>query len=99
MICAYLHDSIGLKTISRDPVYHEPTYTTVTVVGRVERKTRLVRNLRGEQVASAARVYLSAAVTPNHETLIVIDGVDHSIIALRPVKSFSRLSHWECDIS
>ena len=98
MIGAYLHDSIGLKTITRDPVYHEPTYATVTIMGRVERKSRQVINIKGEQVVSAARVYLPTSVTPTHETLIVFDGADHSIVAISPIKSFSRQSHWEGDV-
>lgn len=94
MITAYCVDSIGVKTITRDPVYHEPTETTVQVMGRVEWKTRLVRNMKGEEVVASAMVYLPLSVTPTHETRIVFEGIDHAIVAIERKSDFSA-SHWE----
>jgi hypothetical protein len=98
MIGAYLTDPVGIKTITRDPVYHEPTYTTVAVMARVEWKTKFVRNIKGEEVVASALVYLPKSITPTHEMLIAIEGKDHSIISIEKKASFSK-SHWEVWIS
>lgn len=95
MIGAYLTDSISIKYASTLDQYNRPTYTTVAVMARVEWSNRLIRNAQGEQVVSAARVYLDGDIDePTTADLVVLGGKDHVIMRVDKQTDFS-MSHYE----
>ena len=95
MIGAYLIDDIAIKYLTALDQWNTPTYTTVAVKARVEWQDKLIRNGQGEQVVSAALVYLAGdIVAPTNADLIVIDGKDHSIMRVDKKTDFST-SHFE----
>lgn len=95
MIQAYLIDSIQIKYLSALDQWQEPTWTTVAVKARVEWQNKLIRNGQGEQVVSAALVYLAGDVTPpTNADGIVIEGIEHAIMRVDKKTDFS-VSHWE----
>jgi hypothetical protein len=95
MISAYLIDSIQIKYLSALDQWQEPTWTTVAVKARVEYQNKLIRNAQGEQVVSAALVYLAGDVTaPTNADRIVIEGIEHAIMRVDKKTHFSR-SHYE----
>jgi hypothetical protein len=61
----------------------------------VEWQNKLIRNAQGEQVVSAALVYLGGdIVEPTNAERIIIDGVEHAIMRVDKKTDFS-VSHWE----
>lgn len=99
MIDIYMTDPVTLKRLASRDEWNEPTYALVPLMGRVDWKARLVRNLQGEQVVSMGLVTLPrslAAVT--HEDRIIVDGVEHAIVAIQKIADF-EFSHWEIYLS
>ena len=107
MIDAYCTDRVTILAHAGRDEWGEPLGepTSHLVRGRVEWKTRLVRDLHGETVASPIRVYLSLrrvdrllgrALT--HEDRIVVDGRDRAILAIAEPKAFSG-PHYEIDLA
>jgi uncharacterized protein with ACT and thioredoxin-like domain len=95
MISAYLIDEIVIKNLVSLDQWNEPTWATVTVKGRIEWASKLIRNAQGEQVVSAALVYFGSDVAGlTIDDRIVIDGVEHAIMRVDKKTDFS-LSHWE----
>lgn len=92
---AYLIDPVTLRRfVSRDD-WNKPTYTNVALMGRVEWQTKLVRDFKGEEVISAALVYLDNTVSSvTNMDRIILDGVDHAILRIDKRTDFS-ISHWE----
>lgn len=98
MIGAYLIDSISIKYLAALDQWNTPSYTTVAVKARVEWQDKLIRNAQGEQVISAALVYLAGdIVAPTNADRIIIDGIEHVIMRVDKKTDFS-VSHWECFI-
>jgi hypothetical protein len=95
MIDIYMTDPLTLKhLVSRDE-WGEPTYELVALMGRVDWKTRLVRDLKGEQVVSMGLVTLPRSVAEvTHEDRIIVDGIEHAIIVIQKMADF-EFSHWE----
>ncbi len=95
MIRAYLIDSISIKYLSALDQWQEPTWNTVAVKARVEWQDKLIRNTQGEQVISAALVYLAGDVTaPTNADRIIIEGIEHAIMRVDKKTDFST-SHFE----
>ncbi len=95
MIKAYLVDSISIKYLSALDQWQEPTWSTVAVKARVEWQNKLIRNGQGEQVISAALVYLAGDITPpTNADRVVIEGVEHVIMRVDKKTDFST-SHFE----
>lgn len=90
MINAYATEPIQVKRTIRGD-FGAITEKTTAVRGRLEQKTRLVRNNAGEQVASSARVYLPIAGLEflNHDDRIQVSGRTYAILAIERVKGFS----------
>ena len=98
MIGAYCIDALTIRYLTAMDQWNTPTYTNVTVKGRVEWSNKLIRNAQGEQVVSAALVYLGGdIVEPTNADKIVIDGVEHAIMRVDKKTDFS-MSHFECFI-
>ena len=98
MLNVYLIDTITLKTLASRDAYNEPTFTTSSILGKIDRKTRLVRSPTGEEVVAAALVYLPKTLTIDHGDTLTFDGREHSIIDIVPVYDFSS-SHWEVSVT
>ena len=78
-----------------DPPYDEwnnPNAPTLeSVSGYLEWKTKLVRNLAGEEVLSRGNFLLTYDKTIDHTDKLRINGVDYPILALEPAKDFSNV--------
>jgi len=109
MINAYCVDEITIVQWNGNDSWGDPeSGTMVTVKGYVEWKTRLVRNARGEEVASSVMVYLPAKIERAAylgrelmlEDRIILDGADfnRAIIEIRKPKDFSH-PHYEVFLS
>ena len=67
----------------------------VSTMARVDWGSRLVRNLKGEQVISSALIYLSPDIKAiAHDDRIIIDGVEHLIVRIEEKADF-KFDHWE----
>jgi len=99
MIGAYLIHPLTLRRLVSLDQWNTPTYTNIMFMGRMDRGSKLVRNIKGEQVVSAAIVLIPASVGSVTLADRIIDGggVEHAIIALDPISDFS-FSHWEAAI-
>ena len=99
MMNAYFTDDVVLvQATGRDQYGKAKTETTTTVKGRFEWRTKVIRNRAGEEVTSAARVYLPSTATLTHEDKIRVGGVDRLILDIQEARDFS-LSHYEVYIA
>jgi len=87
MINAYLKDTITVSTVTLD-TWGTATKASATVKARFEFRTKMVRNLAGEQVISSAKVYLPI-MTITHKDKIVYLTKEYSILNIEQVKDFS----------
>ena len=96
MLNAYLINGISIKYLASLDQWQTPTWTTVAVNARVEWNDKLIRNAQGEQVVSAALVYLGGdiATAPTNADRIVILGIEHTIIRVDKKQDFSTC-HYE----
>lgn len=102
MINAYLRDSVVVIKWNGNDQWGEPLpATNIATKGYVEWKTTLVRDLKGEEVASPIKVYLHMRKTDaalgralRHEDRIIVDGKECSVIAIGEPKAFSH-PHYE----
>lgn len=95
MITAYLVDDIVIRYLDTLDPFNTATYTDVAVKARVEWSNKLIRNAQGEQVVSAALVYLAGDITaPTSADRITIAGVEHAIMRVDKKAAFST-SHFE----
>lgn len=79
MISAWLNQRIRVASESSRDGYGKPIYGTPREISaRVERSSRLVRNARGEEVTSSARVYLLEAI--GFSDRVWLDGDDFTSI-------------------
>jgi len=100
MLNAYLIDPITLRHMASRDEWQTPTWTDLALMGRVEWSNKLVRNSRGEEVVSAARVYLPGSVSAvTNDDRIIIDGVEHAIISVQKRVFVAMISHWEIYIA
>jgi len=87
MINAYLTDTITIQTVTLD-TWGTATKVSTTAKARFEFRTKLVRNIAGEQVISTAKVYLPI-MTITHQDKIVYETKEYSILNIERVKDFS----------
>ncbi len=88
MLNAYMIDDITIQRIAYG-TWGTSTPTNVLVKGRLEFKTKLVRNAAGEQVVSSANVILPVMVL-GHQDKVVYAGVTYSILNIELKKDFSN---------
>jgi len=93
---AYMVDDITIIRYAGYDSWNEPLATTpFDVKGKIEYKTRLVRNLEGEEVVSSATVLFPESIDVDlgrsliHEDRLEFDGVEHTIIGIGKPKAFS----------
>jgi hypothetical protein len=89
MLKVYMTDDITIKTITYDQ-WGSPSTSSATAKGRFEFKTKLVRNIAGEQVVSSANVMLPADTVIGHQDKITYVGKDYSILTIELKKDFSN---------
>jgi hypothetical protein len=95
MIGAYLTESITIRYLTALDEWNTATYTDVAAKARVEWRDKLIRNAKGEQIISAALVYLAGEITPiTNADRIVIAGIEHAILRVDKIADFS-VSHFE----
>jgi hypothetical protein len=95
MIQAYLVDDIVIRYLATLDPWNTATYTDVAVKARVVWSNKLIRNTQGEQVISAALVYLDGDITAlTNADRITIGGLEHAIMRVDKKTDFST-SHYE----
>jgi len=93
---AYDVDEITIVRYGGYDSWNEPLASTdIKVKGKIEYKTRLVRNLEGEEVVSSAKILLPETIDDvlgrdlTHEDVLKFDGVEHAILSINKPKAFS----------
>lgn len=106
MISAYLVDDITIIKSGGTDSWNEPLASSEKAVkGLINYKTKLVRNLKGEEVVSTASVLFHEDINTalgralSYEDLLKFDGIEHVIIKVGKPKTmgFSGL-HFEVDV-
>lgn len=87
MINAYITDTITLKRRVYG-TWGGATDTESTIKGRFEFKTKMTRNLQGEQVVSTANVILPL-MSIEHKDKIVFESKEYTILAIERRKDFN----------
>jgi len=94
MLNVYSVDSIIILRAPAVPYteWNEPIAPTEeTVKGYVEWKTRLVRNLAGEEVVSSGNVLIKIDTTVDHIDKLKINSVEYPILTIEYGKDFSKV--------
>ena len=103
MIGAYCVDEITILKWNGADEWNEPlSGTAITVKGYVEWKTRLVRDIKGEERVSSVTVTMPKKIDArlggslSHEDRLVIgaEGLERAIISIQQPKAFSG-PHYE----
>ena len=106
MIGVYCVDDLVIVKWNGEDTWGEPcSGTMVEVKGYVEWKTRLVRNLQGEEVVSTVTIYIQKKIDRpaylnralcHEDRIIEVNGetFDRAIIAINAPKDFSH-PHYE----
>lgn len=90
MINAYMKDQLTIVRHGTVDQYGTEGVTTDEAgAGFVEWKTRLVRNIKGEEVRAAASILMRYDATLTHEDRIRIGSVEYPIIAIEIVRDFT----------
>lgn len=107
MIDPYLVDPIVIIKAGGAPTWGEPAGTTeVDVMGKIEYKTRLIRNLTGEQVAAGTIGAITTSVTIllplsieddsylgralSHKDKLKFNDIEHVILKIDKPKAFDN---------
>lgn len=89
MINAYLKDTTTIvRHGALDRYGTESGTAEETVRCFIQWKTKLLRNVKGEEVLSAGVVWLAYDPTLTHEDRIKVLGIEHSIIAIELLRDF-----------
>jgi len=92
MLNVYSVDNIIIVRDAGYDKWNKPKpVTTETVSGYLEWKTKLVRNLAGEEVISRGNFLLTYDGTIDHKDKLRINGIDYPILALELAKDFSNV--------
>lgn len=95
MIGTYERDSVTWLQNAGYDTYGDPnTPTSVSVSARVKWATSRVVNQQGQEILASGSLLMSGRPTADKDK-IRIAGVDHLVVAVREIKSFSRVSHYE----
>ena len=88
MINAYLRDDITLKTVSTQDEWNTNGYTSATIKVRVEYKTHMIQNAKGEDVESNMQIFMKTMTLDKHRNRIVVEGIEYAILKIQRLKSF-----------
>lgn len=89
MIRAYCTDSLTIIRTEYDEYKEPSSVEEISVKGYINWKTKLVRNIEGEEVVSRGSVYILYDGDLTHEDKIKINDTKYAIITVRDVKDFS----------
>lgn len=89
MINAYLVDTVIIKSQVKDKWGSVSETTQKTVKARIDYRMKLVRNAKGEEEVSSARVTVANQVL-TYDDLINFDSRDHTILAIEKMKDFNQ---------
>lgn len=89
MIGAYMMDTIILHRSNGNDKYGEPIADTeITIKGRVNIGTALVKDIKGENVYSSMSVLIKTQ-TITHEDFVQFDGHEYAIVSIKKPRDFS----------
>ena len=88
MLSVYMTDDITIQQTARGS-WGTSVPTNIATKGRFEFKTKLVRNISGEQVISSANVILPVIVL-GHKDKIIYDSKTYSILAIEMKKDLTN---------
>lgn len=103
MISAYCVDEVTIVQWNGVDQWNEPlSGTVISVKGYVEYKTRLVRDIKGEERVSSVTVMLPKKIDTQlgrplaHEDRLIIgeESIERAILSIQQPKAFSR-PHYE----
>ncbi len=109
MISSYLVDDVTIIKYDTEDVYNEPTPTAeIEVKGYIEYKTKLLSDLKGQEVVggTVGRVLASAMIrfdesidvslgrALSHEDKIKFNSIEYAILEINKPKAFSN-PHYE----
>jgi len=98
MLEVYEIDDLEILFYSGRNKYNQLTYKSVKTKGYIDWKTRLVRDIAGEETVSSATIYINHPRKITHKDYIKIDDVRHSVINMVEAKDFS-VNHQEVFIA
>lgn len=93
MIDAYLTDDVTRYIDAGLDEWTTRTYTSEEIKAMVIFKTRLVRNIRGEEVTSNAQLLIKIGQAMSHKDRIMLEGESftHAIINIGKPRDFSEV--------
>lgn len=89
MLEVYEVDDITILFYQGRNKFNQLTYKAVKTKGYVDWKTRLVRDIAGEETVAKATVYINHPRQLTHKDYIRFKGVRHSILDMVEQKDFS----------
>ena len=90
MISAYLVDDITIIKHGGTDSWGEPLAPAlINVKGKIIYKTKMIRDMAGEEVVSSAMVYLLDREL-THEDRLKFDDIEHVILRIDKPKAFSN---------
>lgn len=89
MLEVYEVDDITILFYQGRNKFNQLRYKAVKTKGYVDNKTRLVRNIHGEETVAQATVYINHPRQITHRDYIRFQGVRHSVINMVEAKDFS----------
>jgi len=92
MIGAYLTDPVAIVKAGVPDTFNERPDPVVTpTMGYIEWKSKLIRNVKGEEVVSSGSVLMRFDATLSHADKIRIGDVDYSILRIQVLKDFQNV--------
>ena len=90
MIGSYLTDSITLKQYTFDNIGRIIDTDTTTLKAFIEKGTKKVTDINGQEAVSTARVLIKVNSSINHKDKINFDSIDWTIVAIETPRDFSE---------
>lgn len=92
MLSDYTNESITRKIKGTVNGANEATFTSATILGRLQHKVRMVRNAQGVLVQSNSQLFTETAVVLGDR--IAVDGLEFPVIAVEPIKDLDGVVQW-----
>lgn len=97
MISSYLNQTIALKSLSSIDEYGQPAYTSINIPARFEFQRKIVRDGRGVETVSEARLFTKNVIKP--DDVITFSGRNWPVISVSEQYGLSgELSHYEARV-
>jgi K+-transporting ATPase c subunit len=92
MLSDYANESITLKVKGAVNGANEATFTTTTILGRLQQETRMVRDRQGQLVQSTSQLFTKSAVALDDK--VTMGGQDFPVINVAPMKDLDGTILW-----